>query len=218
MRTSGEEGPRLVLSEDEQRSLYGRVALLDRCNEALLARLPGTEMSALGRARLPGEGGGRRCRRRRRRRAMTRKRRPPPRAHSISCTDDEWERVRVLAERRGLSMSRYFVECGLNVDPKAEAPKPPRLVLDEAEQRRLHDTVVRIAERTAAARIGGSGAHAHPQRARVPGRGTDAGDDARRPRVRAESASHGPVRGAGCGGGGGASHRTHGHRGPGLAM
>ena len=44
----GEEGPRLVLSEDEQRVLYERVALLDRCNEALLARLPGTEMSALG--------------------------------------------------------------------------------------------------------------------------------------------------------------------------
>ena len=44
----GEEGPRLVLGEDEQRLLYERVALLDRCNEALLARLPGTEMSALG--------------------------------------------------------------------------------------------------------------------------------------------------------------------------
>ena len=44
----GIEGPRLALSEDEQRSLYDRVALLDRCNEALLARLPGTEMSALG--------------------------------------------------------------------------------------------------------------------------------------------------------------------------
>ena len=42
------EGPRLALSEDEQRLLYERVALLDRCNEALLARLPGTEMSALG--------------------------------------------------------------------------------------------------------------------------------------------------------------------------
>ncbi len=82
---------------------------------------------------------------------MRRKRRPPPRAHSISCTDAEWERVRVLAERRGLSMSRYFVECGLNVDPTAEAPAPPRLVLDEAEQRRLHDSLVRIAERTAAA-------------------------------------------------------------------
>ena len=44
----GDEGPRLALSEDEQRALYERVALLDRCNEALLARLPGTEMSALG--------------------------------------------------------------------------------------------------------------------------------------------------------------------------
>ena len=58
----------------------------------------------------------------------------------------------MLAERRGLSMSRYFVECGLTVDPSAEAPKPPRLVLDEAEQRRLHDTVVQIAERTAEAK------------------------------------------------------------------
>ena len=82
---------------------------------------------------------------------MRRKRRPPPRAHSISCTDAEWESVRVLAERRGLSMSRYFVECGLTVDPSTEAPKPPRLVLDEAEQRRLHDSLVQIAGRTAEA-------------------------------------------------------------------
>lgn len=44
----GEEDPRLVLSEDEQRQLYEPVALLDRCNEALLSRLPGTEISALG--------------------------------------------------------------------------------------------------------------------------------------------------------------------------
>ncbi len=43
-----DEGPRLVLSEDEQRQLHERVALLDRCNEALLSRLPGTEISALG--------------------------------------------------------------------------------------------------------------------------------------------------------------------------
>ena len=82
---------------------------------------------------------------------MRRKRRPPPKAHSISCTDTEWERVRVLSERRGLSMSRYFVECGLSVDPTTEAPKPPRLVLDEAEQRHLLDSLVRIAERTAEA-------------------------------------------------------------------
>ena len=44
----GEEDPRLVLSEDEQRQLYERVALLNRCNEALLSRLPGR---AEGRAR-----------------------------------------------------------------------------------------------------------------------------------------------------------------------
>ena len=43
-----DEGPRLVLSEDEQRQLHERIALLDRCNEALLSRLPGTEISALG--------------------------------------------------------------------------------------------------------------------------------------------------------------------------
>ena len=43
-----DEGPRMVLSENEQRQLYERVALLDRCNEALLSRLPGTEISALG--------------------------------------------------------------------------------------------------------------------------------------------------------------------------
>ena len=81
---------------------------------------------------------------------MRRKRRPPPKVHSISCTDAEWERARVLAERRGMSISRYFVECGLNVDPTTEPPSPPRLVLDEAEQRRLLDCVVGIAERTAA--------------------------------------------------------------------
>ena len=81
---------------------------------------------------------------------MKRKRRPPAKVHSISCTDAEWERVRLLAERRGLSISRYMVECGLTVDPTTEAPKAPRLVLNEAEQRRLLDGVAGIAERTAA--------------------------------------------------------------------
>jgi len=81
---------------------------------------------------------------------MRRRRRPPPKVHSISCTDAEWERARVLAERRGLSISRHMVDCGLNVDPETEPAPPPRLVLDEAEQRRLRDSIVRIAERTAA--------------------------------------------------------------------
>ena len=80
---------------------------------------------------------------------MRRKRRSQSKVHSVSCTDAEWERARVLADRREMSISRYLVECGLNVDPTTEAPKPPRLVLDEAEQRRLHDSVVKIAKRTA---------------------------------------------------------------------
>lgn len=44
----GGEDPRLVLNENEQRMLFERVGLLDRCSHALLERLPGTEMSALG--------------------------------------------------------------------------------------------------------------------------------------------------------------------------
>ena len=79
---------------------------------------------------------------------MSRRRRPCARAYSISCTDAEWERVRVLARRRGLSISRHMVECGLTVDPETEPAPPPRLVLDEAEQRALHDHVIAVAERT----------------------------------------------------------------------
>ena len=82
---------------------------------------------------------------------MRRRGRSLPRAYSLSCTDSEWGRVRVLADRRGLSISRYMVECGLTVDPETEPAPPPRLVLDEAEQRALHDRVIAIAERTAPA-------------------------------------------------------------------
>ena len=71
-----------------------------------------------------------------------------PRAYSLSCTDSDWGRVRVLAERKGLSISRYMVERGLTVDPETGPELPPRLVLDEAEQRTLLDRVAAIAERT----------------------------------------------------------------------
>ena len=56
-----------------------------------------------------------------------------------------------MAARRGLSISRYLVECALHGDPHAEPEPVPRLALDEAEQRALHDAVGRIAERTVAA-------------------------------------------------------------------
>ncbi len=79
---------------------------------------------------------------------MRRRGRSRPRAYSLSCIDSDWGRVRVLAERKGLSISRYMVECGLTVDPGTEPEPPPRLVLDEAEQRALLDHVTAIAERT----------------------------------------------------------------------
>ena len=82
---------------------------------------------------------------------MRRRDRTRPKAYSLSCTDTDWGRVRVLAERKGLSISRYMVERGLTVNPETESEPPPRLVLDEAEQRALLDRVDAIAERTAEA-------------------------------------------------------------------
>ena len=82
---------------------------------------------------------------------MRRRDRSRPRAYSLSCTDTDWGRVRVLAQRKGMSISRYMVERGLTVDPETEPEPPPRLVLDEAEQRTLLDRVAAIAERTAEA-------------------------------------------------------------------
>ena len=79
---------------------------------------------------------------------MRRRGRRLPKAYSLSCTDSDWGRVRILAERKGLSISRYMVECGLTVDPMTEPEPPPRLVLDEGEQRALLDHVSAIAERT----------------------------------------------------------------------
>ena len=80
-----------------------------------------------------------------------RRRPPPPKVYSISCTDAEWERVRRLADAQGMSISRYLVERGLTVELQEEPEAPPRLVLDEREQRELYERVARIAERTVSA-------------------------------------------------------------------
>ena len=60
--------------------------------------------------------------------------------HSVSCSRLEWERIRACAEREGVSMSRFLVETALNRNPPARVKNPPRLVLDEEEQRTLRDT------------------------------------------------------------------------------
>ena len=71
--------------------------------------------------------------------------------HSLSCTDLDWERVRERADAAGLSISRYLVGRALTVelprDGDGKVRPPPRLVLEESEQRAMHDRIARIAER-----------------------------------------------------------------------
>ena len=80
---------------------------------------------------------------------MIRRRRPPSNVWSISCTDAEWETVRRYAGRHGMSISRWFVECGLKGDPDTLPRPSERLVLSEAEQRGLYDSLTSVAARMA---------------------------------------------------------------------
>ena len=82
---------------------------------------------------------------------MRRPRAPATMVHSLSCTDLDWERVRERADAAGLSLSRYLVGRALTVelprDGDGKVRPPPRLVLEESEQRAMHDRIARIAER-----------------------------------------------------------------------
>ena len=79
-------------------------------------------------------------------------RREVPRARfSISCLESAWERIREVAERRGVSINDHLVSAGLTVDLGPEPPEAPSLALGEAEQRRLLDRVDRLADSMLAA-------------------------------------------------------------------
>ncbi len=66
--------------------------------------------------------------------------------HSISCSRLEWERIRALADREGVSMSKLLVERALSRNPPAKVRNPLRLVLSPEEQRALLETVKATAE------------------------------------------------------------------------
>ena len=66
--------------------------------------------------------------------------------HSVSCSRLEWERIRACAEREGVSMSKYLVDRALSRNPPARVKNPPRLVLNEGEQRTLLETVEAVGE------------------------------------------------------------------------
>ena len=73
-------------------------------------------------------------------------RRAIPRARlAVSCRESEWERIREIALRRGQTINEYMIEAALTVDP-GSAPEVPALALSEDEQRRLLETVGRLAD------------------------------------------------------------------------
>ena len=151
---SRSEEPRLVLSEDEQRALYDRVLEMDRVRRALHEQLPGTRLSlfgadrpAAGGARVAPAGG---------REVMPVQRMSPRVRISISCLESEWERIREVADRRGVSINDHVISAGLSVELGPTLPDAPALVLNEEEQRRLLEQVDRLAESMLSGAAGGS--------------------------------------------------------------
>ena len=63
--------------------------------------------------------------------------RKPNMNRSVSLTDSEVAQLRAWAAERGKSVSAWFCECALTVDPFPEAQSARPLVLDAGEQRGL---------------------------------------------------------------------------------
>ena len=76
---------------------------------------------------------------------MPARRAVPAARFAVSCRESEWERIREIAARRGQTINRYMIGAALNVDPDP-APETPALALSEDEQRRLLETVERLAD------------------------------------------------------------------------
>ena len=84
-------------------------------------------------------------------------RRTTPRARvTISCLESEWERIREVADLRGMSINDHVISAGLGVELDPPQSDSPALALSEAEQRRLLDRVDRLAESMLSAASGGS--------------------------------------------------------------
>ena len=69
----------------------------------------------------------------------------PQARFAVSCRESEWERIREIARRRGQTINEYMISAALTVDPDP-APENPSLALSEDEQRRLLETVERLAD------------------------------------------------------------------------
>ena len=71
-----------------------------------------------------------------------------PRKHysrTITCTDEERDAIKADADRRGRSVSGWFVECSLTEEITLKKAAPRKLVLDAKAQRSLLRAVAEFA-------------------------------------------------------------------------
>ena len=72
-----------------------------------------------------------------------------PRKHysrTITCTDEERDAIKADADRRGRSVSGWFVECSLTEEITLKKAAPRKLVLDAKAQRSLLRDVAAFAQ------------------------------------------------------------------------
>ena len=75
---------------------------------------------------------------------MARRREVPRARFSISCQESDWERIREIAVRKGVSINEHMISAGLTAEPRL--PPPEARPLSDAERRRLLETVDRLAD------------------------------------------------------------------------
>ena len=80
---------------------------------------------------------------------------PPGKTYTISCTDEQWQAIVDGAARASMTVSAWFVQCALTVDPWPR--KHRRLVLDERQQRRIARSVGACARNLGAEEADGGG-------------------------------------------------------------
>ena len=73
---------------------------------------------------------------------MTRRRKERAVSNSMSCTDDEWARIRAAAAAAGEGIGRHVVRRCLTDDPSPNAKPRAAQALSPQEQRDMHEAVL----------------------------------------------------------------------------
>ena len=73
---------------------------------------------------------------------MTRRRNERAVGNSMSCTDDEWARIRAAAEAAGEGIGRHVVRRCLTDDPSPNARPRASQALTPEQQRRMYDGIL----------------------------------------------------------------------------